>query len=74
MGEEETHFIKSCMGDMFDVAFTRAIYSHTYNRQKGGSFSHLVCFSFSRNMFSRTPTLLLGQSLLSRRQIISKKT
>lgn len=36
MGEEETHFIKSCTGDMFDVAFTQAIYSHTYNRQKGG--------------------------------------
>lgn len=46
------------------------IAAHTTAR--GGSFSHLVCLSFSRNMFSQTPTLLLVQNSLSRRKTINR--
>lgn len=38
----------------------------------GESFSHLVCLSFSRNMFSQTPTLLLVQNSLSWRKTIRR--
>lgn len=41
-GEEKRHFIKSCMGEMFEMAFTRAIYSHTYDSQRGKLFSPSV--------------------------------
>lgn len=46
------------------------IAAHTTAR--GGSFSHLVCLSFSRNMFSQTPTLLLVQNSLSQRKTIKR--
>lgn len=62
-GEERRHFIKSCTGEMFEMAFTRAIYSR---------FSHLVCLSFSRSMFSQTPTLLSVQNSLSWRKTRSR--
>lgn len=45
----------------------------THTTARGGSFSHLVCLSFSRNMFSQIPTLPLVRNSLSRRNTISNK-
>lgn len=51
---------------------SRELFIATHMTASGGSFSHLVCLSFSRNRFSQTPTLLLVQNSLSWRKTISK--
>lgn len=67
----KTHLNNSSSDEMCDLVFTQTIFSYRYNCQRR-SFSHLVCLSFSRNMFSQTQTLLFGQSLLSEKKVISK--